>query len=174
MDLLRGPVLLLLILLGLALLVPGCLGPNDGGGDASCVGVSEFPDDTARYDLFVDGRHTVEVALEVANAPEERRIGLMNRESLELDRGMIFVYPDEGPRAFWMKNTLIPLDMVFLDSEFRVLNVETAQPQPNASEVDLNRYRSDGEAQYVLEFNAGFAAEHGIEAGDQLKLCPVQ
>ena len=81
---------------------------------------------------------------------------------------MIFIFPDEGPRAFWMKNTYIPLDMIFLNSEKEVLNVETAQPQPNTSEEDLKLYRSEGPAKYVIEVNAGFADNYPVEKGDKV------
>lgn len=163
------PILALILLPALA--ASGCVSPD---GARSCISDTGFPDGAQRYELSVDGTSVGEVTLEVADTPEERRVGLMGRESLARDRGMAFVYRDEAPRSFWMKNTLVPLDMVFLDSDLRVLNVETAEPRPNVSDAALERYRSDGAARYVLELNAGFAEEHGIGAGDTLDLCEVE
>ena len=107
--------------------------------------------------------------LEVADNRTERKNGLMNVTELGEREGMLFIFPDEGPRAFWMKNTLIPLDMIFLDAEKQVLNVETAQPQPNTSDENLDSYRSEGPAKYVIEVNAGFADNYSVEKGDRVK-----
>lgn len=169
----------------LLVLAAGCLGTNDGTAGAGGEGalrdesgapspgvegaVTGFPDSTENYTLYVDGEEYGEVTLEVANTAGERSRGLMGREELPRDRGMVFVYPDEETRSFWMKDTLIPLDMVFLDAEMRVLNVEHAEPQPDAPDSELEWYHSDGGARYVLEFNAGFADRAGIEAGDRLR-----
>ncbi|WP_276255100.1 DUF192 domain-containing protein [Halomontanus rarus] len=110
----------------------------------------------------------VTVSLEIAANGTERAEGLMYRESLPENHGMVFVYPDEGQRTFWMKNTLIPLDIIYIDSEGTVLNVAEAEPQPNASDDDLERYPSDGPAQYVIELERGFAEEHGVEPGTEV------
>ena len=106
--------------------------------------------------------------LEVADNSTEREEGLMNVTGLGDREGMLFVFSDEGQRAFWMKNTYIPLDMIFLDAEKEVLNFETAQPQPNTSEDDLRLYRSEGPAKYVIEVNAGFADNYSVEKGDKI------
>ncbi|MCU4743220.1 DUF192 domain-containing protein [Natronoglomus mannanivorans] len=110
----------------------------------------------------------VTVTLEVAANGTERAEGLMYRESLPENHGMVFVYADEDQRSFWMKNTLIPLDIIYLDSDGTVLNVEEAEPQPDASDSDLERYHSDGPAQYVIELDQGFSEEHGIEPGTEV------
>lgn len=110
----------------------------------------------------------VTVSLEVANAPDERQQGLMYRQSLPEQHGMVFVYDDAAPRTFWMKNTYVPLDMIFVTADGTVVNVEHATPQPNASESELARYSSEGEAKYVVELPRGFANRTGVEAGTQL------
>jgi uncharacterized protein len=112
-----------------------------------------------------DGRVTVPV--EVADTNEERSQGLMFRESLPENDGMLFVFDEEAPRTFWMKNTKIPLDMIFIGSDMVVDQVTTAQPcvaDPCAV------YPSIQPVQYVVEVNAGFAKEHGIEAGDRIEI----
>ena len=120
---------------------------------------------------FVEkGQSVATVSVEVADNKTERRRGLMFRESLCENCGMLFVYENADERAFWMKNTLIPLDIIFISEDEKVLNVETAYPEPNKSDSDLTRYRSDDEANYVLEVNAGFAEEKGIEKGTEVRL----
>lgn len=97
--------------------------------------------------------------VEIADTPEEQTMGLMYRTELDADRGMLFVFESEQTRVFWMKNTFIPLDIVFMDAERRVLNVETL-----AAESERRAY-SDGLAKYVLEVPAGTAKRLGVTAG---------
>ncbi len=106
--------------------------------------------------------------LEVARTPEERAQGLMNRPSLPLDAAMLFVFPEEAHRSFWMKNTLIPLDILYLDSHGVVVDVQTMTPQPGVRDSELTRYPSAAPARYAIEINAGLAREHGIEPGAQV------
>ncbi len=109
---------------------------------------------------FGEARFTVEVADDAA----ERARGLMFVEEMPRSRGMLFVYEDARPVAFWMKNTLIPLDMVFADAEGRVIKVHD-----NAVPGDLTGIPSDGPAQFVLEINGGMASDLGIEAGAEMR-----
>lgn len=112
---------------------------------------------------------TVTVTLIVADEPDERQRGLMYRQSLPNRTGMVFVYDDAAPRTFWMKNTYIPLDMVFVAANGTVLNVEHAQAQPNAADSEVDRYSSDGDAMYVVELERGFANETGVGPGWELE-----
>lgn len=105
--------------------------------------------------------------VELADTDEEIQVGLMFRDSLPADQGMLFMFNDESPRAFWMKNTRIPLDIVYFDSERRLLNVADAVPC-RADPCPI--YPSDGPARYVLELNAGTAARLGLKAGDRFEL----
>ncbi len=100
---------------------------------------------------------------EIADTPEARTRGLMFRESLGPSRGMLFLFPSEGPRSFWMKNTLIPLDMIFIRSDRRILGiVENAEPKTTTS-------RSvPGHSQFVLELNGGTVQRLGIEPGQRV------
>lgn len=100
---------------------------------------------------------------EVADEPAERQRGLMFRESMGAREGMIFLFPTESPRSFWMRNTLIPLDMLFIKADRTVLGiVENAVPKTDTS-------RSvPGSSQFVLEINGGLSAELGIRAGAQV------
>lgn len=117
---------------------------------------------------FGDHRFNVEIA----DTPEERAEGLMYREELGENQGMLFVYEEEADRSFWMKNTLIPLDIIFLDSNLEVINIEKADPEPNTSDSNLERYMSDRPAQYVLELNQNRSEEIGLEEGNEMSLRP--
>ena len=105
--------------------------------------------------------------VEIADTAEERARGLMHQESLAEDAGMLFVYSSEAMLAFWMKNTLIPLDILYMDSAGVVVDVQTMVPQAGVPDAELRRYPSAGPAQYALEINAGLAAEYGFAVGDQ-------
>jgi uncharacterized membrane protein (UPF0127 family) len=109
-----------------------------------------------------DGKTRATVAVEVVNTFEQRQHGLMFRKHLDENAGMIFVFADASPRNFWMHNTLIPLDMIFVNSSFRVIGI-VANATP---ETDSLR-GVEGASQYVLEVNGGFCAKNGIEAGDR-------
>jgi uncharacterized membrane protein (UPF0127 family) len=102
--------------------------------------------------------------LEIAYRPEDQETGLMNRKSMADDHGMIFVFPAERNLTFWMKNTLIPLDIIYLDTGGRVVSVKQMKP------LDETGIPSDGPAMYAIELNVGTAARAGVKAGDVLKV----
>jgi uncharacterized membrane protein (UPF0127 family) len=115
---------------------------------------------------FRDGGESLAtVRLEVADSPSERRRGLMNRTALPENYGMVFVYEDAEVLSFWMKNTLVPLDMIFVAPNGTVLNVEHAATQPDADADELRTYRSAGPAQFVVEVERGFANRTGVGPG---------
>ena len=90
--------------------------------------------------------------------------GLMDRTSMPADHGMLFVFPSAEPRTFWMKDTLIPLDMLFFDEAHRLVTVHADVPPCKADPCPL--YASNAPARYVLELNAGTAAKLGLRKGD--------
>ena len=102
--------------------------------------------------------------VEVARTPDEQAQGLMNRQSLAPDRGMIFPYRPAQAVAFWMKNTLIPLDMIFVSPGGRILRIE-----PNTVPLSLDPVGSGDAVEAVIEIAGGRSAELGIAAGDQVK-----
>lgn len=106
--------------------------------------------------------------VDLARTRAEQARGLMFVEEMPADHGMLFIFPSESRRSFWMKNTKIALDILYFDSELNLVSVaENARP----CIVDPCRpYPSDGLAQYVLELNAGMAGQLGVERGDPLKL----
>lgn len=109
--------------------------------------------------------------VEVADDEEERRMGLMFRESLPEDRGMIFVHPDSRRLAYWMKNTRIPLDILYFDEQRRLVSQQRNVP-PCAMGDGCPSYPSTGPARYVLELNAGQAAKLGLEDGATITFGP--
>jgi len=102
--------------------------------------------------------------VEVADDPAERSQGLMNRESMARSTGMLFVYDHPQRVAFWMRNTLIPLDMIFLDDTGTVQRVHE-----NAIPLDETAIPGGDNIQYVLEINAGLSALFGIDEGSVLR-----
>ena len=104
--------------------------------------------------------------LEVARTPAAQDKGLMDRDSLPDDHGMIFVFPDDQVRSFWMKNVHFPLDILFLDSAGRVVSIHQMRP------YDENNTSSDSPARYAIELNKGIADQLGIKVGDELSLPP--
>ncbi|MEM9781920.1 MAG: DUF192 domain-containing protein [Pseudomonadota bacterium] len=139
-----------------------------GAGAAQAPSVEAVADAVARLDacsnesvtVFADTeqRYRVELAL----TPDEQRRGLMFRQQMDADAGMLFVFEQPRQANFWMRNTFLPLDIIFIDTAGQVLNVGEGVPFSEAS------VRSDGIAGAVLELNRGEAAAHGIDTGTQL------
>jgi len=123
-----------------------------------------------RVEFYSGDERLASANVEVADTDEERREGLMNRTSLESD-GMLFVFDREQELSFWMKNTYIPLDMVFVYRNGTISRIYEADPQPGVSKSELRRYRARGK--YVVELRQGFTDEHGIEEGDRVEI-PVE
>jgi hypothetical protein len=101
--------------------------------------------------------------VELATTPSEREQGLMFRKSMAPNAGMLFLYPGEQQVAFWMKNTLIPLDMLFLKADGSIARIA-----PNAVPLDETPIPSNAEVKAVLEVNGGTAAALGIKEGDKV------
>jgi uncharacterized membrane protein (UPF0127 family) len=104
------------------------------------------------------------VRVELARTPEEQARGLMFREKLADDEGMLFVFPASAVQSFWMKNTLIPLDMIFIGEDLTVVGlVERAEPH------SLTPRSVRRPSRYVLEVNGGWSAARGVAAGDRVR-----
>ncbi len=102
------------------------------------------------------------LTVEVAATPAARSQGLMFRESLPEDHGMLFIWPREQWIAMWMKNTAIPLSVAFIDGEFRILNIADMEP------FSTQRHASSAPALFALEVQRGWFERNGIGAGDSL------
>ncbi|MBE7422640.1 MAG: DUF192 domain-containing protein [Zoogloeaceae bacterium] len=110
-------------------------------------------------ELFA-GMHRIEA--EVASSNAERMTGLMNRPSLPAHRGMLFVFPEAGVQCFWMKNTLIPLSIAFLDDSGRIVQLADMQPQ------SLENHCSVRPVRFALEMNAGWFQRRGLAPGAKI------
>lgn len=107
-------------------------------------------------------------SVELATTPKDQALGLMFRDSMDDDHGMLFLFPSAITRNFWMKNTRIPLDIFYFDEHLRLVSVAE-----NTKPCRVERcpsYSSAGPAMYVLELNAGKAAELEVKPGDELLL----
>lgn len=111
--------------------------------------------------------------LEVAQTEAQRERGLMDRRSLAPHTGMIFVFDTDGPVEFWMKDTLIPLDMIFVGEDGTVRRVLAHVPVVKPSLPDDQIPRESGTAKYVIELSAGEAAKDGIVPGTHLVVTKV-
>lgn len=142
----------ILLLLALAVLAAGCVSAPQS--PATQVIVS-----TPAGQEIVDA--------ELADEPAEWAKGLMNRTSLAEGHGMLFVFPDERRRSFWMKDTLIPLDIIFVSGSFEIVDIATLQP---CAADPCPAYASKSPARYVLEVNAGFAEANSITIGERIAI----
>lgn len=106
------------------------------------------------------------ISAELAVTPEERARGLMFRENIAFDQGMLFIFEREDVYSFWMKNMLIPLDLIWLDREKRIVHIERCIPP--CKEEPCPSYTPKVPAQYVLELKAGSVERRGIKIFDRL------
>ena len=109
----------------------------------------------------------VRIFAEIADNNDERAKGLMFREKLEENNGMIFIFEQENEIAFWMKNTLIPLDIIFIGKNFKIVDIKNAVP---CKQDPCQLYKPQKSAQYVLEVNSGFAEKNGIKVNDEVEI----
>ncbi len=113
------------------------------------------------------------VRVEIAADPESRSRGLMGRDLLHPDAGMLFVYPEDRELHYWMRGCRIPLAAAFLDAGGRILNVAEMPPGAGIPDGDLRYYDSRGRARFVLEMEGGWFARKGIGPGDLVDLAPA-
>lgn len=102
------------------------------------------------------------IEAEVVTTPEQRATGLMRRAEMPAQHGMLFVFPQEMRHCMWMKNTLLPLSVAFLDRAGRIINVEEMQPQTE------DNHCAKAEARYALEMNLGWFKTRGLSRGVQI------
>ncbi len=107
---------------------------------------------------------TVDIPVEIADTPAKRETGLMGRTALAADAGMLFVFDQDQPLSFWMKDTLIPLSIAFINSKGIIVDIQDMQP------LDETPHHSVAPAKYALEVNQGFFRAQGIQVGDRAVL----
>jgi uncharacterized membrane protein (UPF0127 family) len=126
-------------------------------GLAVIAATTPFAAELPTVELAIKGQRVV---AEVAATEATRTTGLMNRFSLQPDHGMLFVFREPRPQAFWMKNTYVPLSIAFIGSDGKILNIEDMAPLTEST------HPSRGPALYALEMKKGWFAARGIAAGD--------
>jgi len=139
--------------------IAACAAAPDGAGENAAH-------DARRADVrFPHGRAFV---AEIADTPELWQRGYMFRKEVRDDEAMIFVFPEAGFHPFWMKNTLVPLDMIWMDDAFTVIHLQIAAP-PCAADP-CPSYGPLRKARYVLEVRGGAAAHEGLKVGDRMQI----
>ena len=107
--------------------------------------------------------HKAVIDIEIADTDYDRQLGLMKRVSMEEKQGMLFIFPDDAMQSFWMRNTLISLDMIFINSNKTIVTIHK-----NTKVLSDQSYPSTAPARYVLEVSAGFTNKHNIQVGDRI------
>ena len=115
-------------------------------------------------------KQMIKVKVEIADDIQEREKGLMFREKLDENSGMLFVFDDENYQTFWMKNTLIPLDIIFIGKNYTIVDIKQAVPC-DADPCSL--YKSSFRAKYVLEVNSLFSAKNDVVIGNIVNLSGI-
>jgi uncharacterized membrane protein (UPF0127 family) len=162
----------LLILFIPVLILVGCSDSSNGSEDVSEPQVTRPPGspEFARGRVLIDtGGNSVLVDVDVAETDEQRAFGLMKRESLPDDEGMLFVFFEDSTSAFTMRNTLIPLSIAFFDFDgeiLKILDMEPCEAEPCPSYDPAVTYRG------ALEVNQGAFDEWGVEVGDKINPLP--
>lgn len=130
------------------------------------AGIAFFAPKEASADevRLVTDEATHVIDAEIADTDEERRTGLMFREEMDEDAGMLFDFDDSRTVTMWMKNTLIPLDMLFIEEDGTILTIAR-----NTKPLSLDVIPSGGPVRYVLELNGGTAKRLGVEPGDRVE-----
>ena len=116
-------------------------------------------------EIVASSGKTIPVAVELATTPDARQLGLMYRDHLETGTGMLFIFPRVAPQSFWMHNTKIPLDIVFLDEAGKIVRLYA-----NATPFSDDSLPSEAPVRYVLEVPGGYCAANGIRQGDTVQV----
>ncbi|MGC8867373.1 MAG: DUF192 domain-containing protein [Elusimicrobiales bacterium] len=118
--------------------------------------------------LISDGRDYIE--LDIADTPSKRTIGLMFVKALDPKKGMLFIFDDERDRVFWMKNTFVPLDIIFISSDFRINTIYSGIRASYPDEPDDKIPLVHGSAKYVVEISSGMSNFFGFKEGNKIDI----
>ncbi|MGH6610299.1 MAG: DUF192 domain-containing protein [Burkholderiaceae bacterium] len=130
------------------------------GGWLCAASAQQAPQPTLPTTRLSTGIHVI--TAEVANTPQSRMIGLMMRESLKPNHGMVFVFEDKSQHCFWMRNTLLPLSIAFIDDDGTIVNIENMTPKSEAAVCPKSPVR------YALEMEQGWFTKRGVKAGQKI------
>jgi len=109
------------------------------------------------------GNTLAKIDIQIANTDFDRQLGLMFRKSMHENQGMLFIFPQESVQSFWMRNTYISLDMIFVNTGKKIITI-----QRNTKILSDKSYQSSGPANYVIEVDAGFSNKFNIKVGDRV------
>ncbi len=110
-----------------------------------------------------NGKYISQIDIEIADTDAKRTKGLMDRLTMEENQGMLFLFPYEAQQSFWMKNTVLPLDIIFVNSKNKIVTIHQ-----DTTPFDTGTYPSTEPASQVVEVNAGYTAQHNISVGDKI------
>jgi uncharacterized protein len=156
------------LMLGMLLATTASAGAQSEGVSGVESPVATGPETSALPILTITNSigEEVPVRVEIADTDAEWQTGLMGRTTLEGDAGMLFVFDQEQTLSFWMKDTLIPLSIAYIDAEGRIVDIQDMQPLDDI----LPQYVSAEPARYALEVNQGFFEERSVTVGDMVEL----
>ena len=128
--------------------------------------MTEYPFTKEGELVFSDstGLQKAKIEIEIADDDYQRELGLMNRKSMKENQGMLFIFPFERYQSFWMRNTFISLDMIFVDANKTIVTIHK-----NTQVLSDQSYPSSKPAKYVVEVISGFTDKHNIEIGDKIE-----
>lgn len=127
--------------------------------NTECAWTADFP----KKKIQINGKT---ITVEVAETPAQQQQGLMFREKLAANAGMIFVFPDEDIRSFWMKNTYIDLSIGYFDKNRKLIDIQDMKAT-SVAQTNFPSYVSRAPAQYALEMNQGWFKKQGVKLGDK-------
>lgn len=150
------------------LVLAACSSSSEASTEASMMElcIASEPLQQQSVDTTAPTNRLLRIEAELALTDGARSLGLMHREHLAEDAGMLFYYPDSQRRSFWMFNTLIPLDIAYLDESGKIMQILTMEPCFSDNPGHCRAYPSDHRARAALEVNAGVFDAHGVSQGD--------
>jgi uncharacterized membrane protein (UPF0127 family) len=147
------------LILWLSLFGYACMGLHDEKGPLSAEELLH-PDGCVAFLDQAREKVITSIWVDISDTPETRRMGLMWRHDMDSGYGMLFIYENDRPRSFWMRNTPIPLDIIFVNKNREIINIAA-----NTAPMSDHSYISHGPVRYVVEVRAGFCKKHRIKKG---------
>lgn len=158
-------------IIGLFLLVVGLTVFSSNYFSSGIFGVPQgaTPSATSPKKTTALNSKTLSIVATISRTPEERKKGLGERESLEINKGMLFVFDTSDNWAIWMKGMKFPIDIIWIDENKKIVSIaQNVVTQPGKKDSELAIYKPSAPAKYVLEINAGLANANGLAAGDMV------
>lgn len=156
----------LVAIAALAYVIPVFVSPEKSDLQTNEIRVAEIEfTKEAELSILKDGNVLKTIDIEYADTPEERSLGLMYRKGMAENQGMLFIFPEEEERSFYMRNTEFSLDIIYLDKDKKVVSIAK-----KAKPFDETSLLSEAPAMYVLEINGGLSDKWGIEKGDSIRI----